>query len=231
MTVTPGLVVKRFVGGPLLTVCYAVIAPGAGAVVIDAPRDAWEAAIDAALALDAPVALAIATHGHWDHITDMARVRERGIRVAAHPADAGLLADPHGQGLTLPFLVDPVPIDDPLAEGDLIEIGRFALRVLHTPGHTPGSLTIWASEIDALFTGDTLLKGGAGHTAEPGASLEALGVSVRRLADFPEATTIYPGHGAPTTIGAEAWLEQLSDPEAPLVQWRPTSERRLGRQP
>ena len=220
------VIIRRFVGGPLLTDCYAAIVPELGAVLVDAPRDAWQAAIDAAESENAPVLLAIATHGHWDHITDMAHVRHAGIPVAAHPADAEMMRDPHGQGLTLPFVVEPVEIDRPLSDGDRIAIGTVELQVLHTPGHTQGSVTIWIPSADVLFTGDTLLKGGAGHTAEPGASLPALATSVRRLAAFPEATTLYPGHGAPTTIGAERWLETLSDPDAPLVQWRPSNERR-----
>jgi glyoxylase-like metal-dependent hydrolase (beta-lactamase superfamily II) len=220
------IIVRRFVGGPLLTDCYAIIVPEQGAVLVDAPRDAWRAAIEAADAHHARVLLAIATHGHWDHITDMARVREEGIPIAAHMADRDLFADPHGQGLTLPFAVDPVAIDRSLSEADRLSIGRFELHIMDTPGHTQGSVTIWVPEIDAVFTGDTLLKGGAGHTAEPGASLPALATSVRRLAAFPESTTVYPGHGAPTTIGQEAWLEKLSDPDAPLVQWRPSNERR-----
>lgn len=223
---TQELIVRRFIGGPLLTDCYALIVPGSGSILIDAPRDAWQAALDAADAEQAPVVLAIATHGHWDHITDMARVRERGIPVAAHLADADLFARPHEQGLTLPFLVDAVRIDRPLAEGDRFGIGSVEFQVLHTPGHTQGSICIRVPKQDLLFTGDTLLKGGAGHTAEPGASLPALAASVRRLAALPEATRLYPGHGAPTTIGEERWLETLSDPEAPLVQWRPGKERR-----
>ncbi|HEX5164313.1 MAG TPA: MBL fold metallo-hydrolase, partial [Thermomicrobiales bacterium] len=137
------IVVRRFVGGPLLTDCYAIIVPNQGAVMIDAPRDAWQAAIEAAEAQNARMLLAIATHGHWDHITDMARVREQGIPVAANLADANLFADPHGQGLTLPFAVDPVTIDRPLNEGDRLAIGNYELHVLHTPGHTQGSVTIW----------------------------------------------------------------------------------------
>lgn len=221
-----GLVVRRFIGGPLLTDCYALIVPGQGAVIVDAPRDAWTAAVEAAETLDAPVRMAIATHGHWDHITDMARLRSSSIPIAGHVEDADLFADPHGQGLTLPFLVEPVQIDRVLGEGDRLSIGTLELRILHTPGHTRGSITIWVPAADALFTGDTLLKGGAGHTAEPGASLHALAASVRRLAAFSELTRVYPGHGAPTTIGDEAWLATLDDPDAPLVQWRPSNERR-----
>lgn len=222
-------VIRRFVGGPLHTACYAFIVPDEGSIIIDAPRDAWRGAIDAATAHHAPPRLAVATHGHWDHITDMARLHELGIPIAGHPADADLFADPHGQGLTLPFVVDPVRIDRPLREGERLTIGTVEVRVLHTPGHTAGSIALWVPEADALFTGDTLLKGGAGHTAEPGASLEALAASVRRLAEFPETTRIYAGHGAPTTIGDEAWLATLSDPDAPLVQWRPSGERRKRR--
>ncbi|HBY46194.1 MAG TPA: MBL fold metallo-hydrolase [Thermomicrobiales bacterium] len=220
------VVIRRFVGGPLHTACYAIIVPGVGSIVVDAPRDAWHGAIDAATELQAPPRLVVATHGHWDHITDMARLQEMGIPIAAHPADAGLFADPHGQGLTLPFIVDPVRIDRPLRNGDRLTIGPVEVRVLHTPGHTAGSITLWVPAAEALFTGDTLLKGGAGHTAEPGASLEALAVSVRRLADFPGTTKIYAGHGAPTTIADEVWLTTLTDPDAPLVQWRPNNERR-----
>ena len=118
---------------------------------------------------------------------------------------------------------------EPLGEGDRLGLGDSELRVLHTPGHTPGSLTLYLPDQGMLFTGDTLLKGGAGHTAEPGASLDALAVSVRRLAAFPESTVVYPGHGAPTTIGGEAWLAGLSDPDAPLVQWRAGRESRRTR--
>jgi glyoxylase-like metal-dependent hydrolase (beta-lactamase superfamily II) len=220
------VVIRRFVGGPLLTDCYALIAPGSEAIIVDAPRDAWRAAVEAAQEAGSTVVLAIATHGHWDHVTDLARLQELGISIGAHPADAYLLSDPHGQGLEIPFVVDPVVIDEPLHDGDRLGLGDVEVRVMHTPGHTPGSLTLYIPSEGVLFTGDTLLKGGAGHTAEPGASLEALQTSIRRLAAFPEATVVYPGHGAPTTIGAEAWLADLSDPDAALVQWRPGRESR-----
>lgn len=221
MQQTGSVIIRRFVGGPLLTDCYALIAPGAEAIIVDTPRDAWRSAIAAAEEADARVVLAIATHGHWDHVTDLRRVQELGIPIGANPGDAYLLRDPHGQGLEIPFVVDPVEIDEPLVEGDRLGLGDAEVRILHTPGHTPGSLTLYLPREGVLLTGDTLLKGGAGHTAEPGASLTALAASVRRLANFPEETIIYPGHGAPTTIGQEAWLASLSDPEAPLVQWRP----------
>ena len=218
--------IKRFIGGPLMTVCYLVAMPGSASLIVDAPRDAWRAALEAADNLAAPVQLAVATHGHWDHITDLAHVRALGIPTAAHLADRYMFDDPHGQGLNIPYIMEPTPIDRPLADGDVISIGGMSLRVLHTPGHTPGSICLWIAADDVIFSGDTLLKGGAGHTAEPGASLPALAASVRRLADFPERTMLYPGHGRPTRIGDEVWLETLIDPDAPLVQWRASNERR-----
>jgi glyoxylase-like metal-dependent hydrolase (beta-lactamase superfamily II) len=195
-------------------------------LIVDAPREAWTAALDVADSHNAPALMAVATHGHWDHITDMSRISDRGIAIGGHRADRELFADPHGQGLTLPFAVEPVAIDRFLEDGARLSIDSVEIQVLHTPGHTPGSISLYVPRADALFTGDTLLKGGAGHTAEPGASLPALATSVRRLAAFPEATAVYAGHGAPTTIGDEAWLAALSDPEAPLVQWRPSNARR-----
>jgi hydroxyacylglutathione hydrolase len=224
--VTPDIIIKRFIGGPLLTCCYVIVVPNKGALIVDAPRDAWTAAIEVADTHHGPVLMAVATHGHWDHITDMSRIRDRGITIAAHRADADMFADPHGQGLVLPFAVEPVAIDRFLDDGTRLSIDVAEIQVLHTPGHTPGSISLYLPRADALFTGDTLLKGGAGHTAEPGSSLPALATSVRRLAAFPEATTIYAGHGAPTTVGDEHWLADLGDPDAPLLQWRPSNARR-----
>jgi glyoxylase-like metal-dependent hydrolase (beta-lactamase superfamily II) len=220
------LVMRRFVGGPLLTDCYALIAPGREAFIIDAPRDAWRSALEAATDAGAAVVLVIATHGHWDHVTDLADIQALGIPVGANPADAYLLTDPHGQGLDIPYLMEPVTIDEPLREGDRLGIGDDEVRILHTPGHTAGSITLYVPALNALFTGDTLLKGGAGHTAEPGASVDALGSSVRRLAQFPGDTRVFPGHGGPTTLDAETWLADLADPDAPLQQWRPGAESR-----
>lgn len=225
MTESPRFEIKRFVGGPLLTTCYALIVPGEGSIVVDAPRDAWKGALAAADELDAPVQLAVATHGHWDHVTDLAEVQNRGIRVAGHPADAALFADPVAGRKDLPFVIDPVALDQRLADGDRLSVGGVDILVLHTPGHTMGSVCLWISEEEILFTGDTLLKGGAGYLERPESDATALATSIRRIAEFPSATTLYPGHGAPTTIAEETWLEDAFDPDTLIRYWKSGQRR------
>ncbi len=193
--------------------------------MIDAPRDAWKGAIAAADELDAPVQLALATHGHWDHVTDLAKVQAIGYRVAGHPADAALFADPTAGRTDLPFVIEPVRIDQRLADGDRLSLGDVDILVVHTPGHTAGSVCLWIDEEEILFTGDTLLKGGAGYLQRPESDPLALATSIRRLADFPSTTTLYPGHGAPTTIAAETWLEDAHDPDTLIRYWKSGQRR------
>jgi glyoxylase-like metal-dependent hydrolase (beta-lactamase superfamily II) len=203
---TDRITIRRFVGGPMLTTCYAIIAPGRQTVMIDAPRDAWRAALNAAEEAQAPVSLLILTHGHWDHITDAKRVQDLGIPVAGHPADRAFCADPMAQRGGIPFVIEPIQFDRELADGDRLSAGEAEIQVLHTPGHTPGSISLWIPALDALFTGDTVLKGGAGYLERPECDPWALASSVLRVASMPESTSLYPGHGAPTTIAAEPWL-------------------------
>ena len=225
MTNSPRFEIKRFVGGPLLTTCYALIVPGRESVIIDAPRDAWKGAIAAADELDAPVQLALATHGHWDHVTDLAKVQSMGYRVAGHPADSALFANPMAGRSDLPFVIEPVQLDQRLADGDHLSVGDIDILVLHTPGHTMGSVCLWIAGEEILFTGDTLLKGGAGYLERPESDALALATSIRRLAGFPSATTLYPGHGAPTTIAEETWLEDAQDPDTLVRYWKSGQRR------
>ncbi|CAN5363851.1 MBL fold metallo-hydrolase [soil metagenome] len=225
LTDSPRFEIKRFVGGPLLTTCYALIVPGKESIIIDAPRDAWKGAIAAADERNAPVQLALATHGHWDHVTDMAKMRAMGYRTAGHPADSGLFANPMAGRAGLPFVIEPVRIDQRLADGDHLSIGGIDILILHTPGHTAGSVCLWIAGEEILFTGDTLLKGGAGYLERPESDSLALATSIRRLAEFPSATTLYPGHGAPTTIAEETWLEDAQDPDTLVRYWKAGQRR------
>lgn len=222
---SPRFEIKRFVGGPLLTTCYALIVPGTASLIIDAPRDAWKGALDAAADMHAPVELALATHGHWDHVTDMAKLQSRGIKVAGHPADTALFSDPVGDRRGLPFVIEPVMLDQRLADGDRLSIGGIDLLVVHTPGHTMGSVCLWIADEEILFTGDTLLKGGAGYLERAESDAVALATSIRRLAEFPSESTLYPGHGAPTTIAEETWLEDAYDPDTLIRYWKAGQRR------
>lgn len=196
-----------------------MVVPGKETVIIDAPKNAWKSALEFAEESDAPVSLVIATHGHWDHVSDLSELQQRGIPVAGHPADNWLFNDPMGYRDDLPFRIEPVTLDQRLADGDRITIGGVTLQILHTPGHSPGCICIWAADEAFMFTGDTLLKTGAGYLERPEADEVALAASIKRLADYPTETRIYPGHGAPSTIGQEDWLDDAHDTDQMINHW------------
>jgi hydroxyacylglutathione hydrolase len=153
--------------------------------------------------------LIVSTHRHWDHIGDNAPIAAAtGAEIAVHALDrAGLVAP---EPLFAPFPIPPsVPAVD-LAEGGEIRFGDIRLRVLHTPGHTPGSVCLSAADEALLFSGDTLFAGAWGRTDLPGGSEEAMIDSLGRLAELEPHVAVLPGHGPPTTIGRERpWLEMV----------------------
>lgn len=146
----------------------------------------------------------ILTHGHSDHIAALHEVQAAtGATVSIHAADADFLV---GQGpVSSQFGISyptPDPPDRRLTDGDVIGFGGLGLTVIHTPGHTPGSISLLCG--DMLFTGDTLVRRGIGTTLMPGSSRRQLIESIKtRLLPLPDGTTVYPGHGRPTTIGEE----------------------------
>ncbi len=154
--------------------------------------------------------LIVSTHGHWDHIGDNAAVAEHtGAPIAVHPLDRDRLLQP--APLSAPFEIPPCVPAVELAEGGEIRFGDLRFRVLHTPGHTEGSVCLHAADDGVLLAGDTLFAGGWGRVDLPGGSAEAMVESLARLAVLEDRTHVIPGHGALTTIGRErAWLEQVA---------------------
>lgn len=163
------------------------------AYVIDAAHDAE--AILAALG-DRRLLGVICTHGHDDHIDAAPEVAERtGAPVLLHPEDTVLWEMRH-PGRTP---------DAALTEGDTLPVAGTELRVLHTPGHSPGAVCLYAPELGTVFTGDTLFQGGPGATGRSYSSFPTIVESIRnRLLTLPPETVVRTGHGDSTTIGAEA---------------------------
>lgn len=154
--------------------------------------------------------LIVTTHGHWDHFGENAAVAEHtGAPVAVHALDVHRLTNP--RPLWAPFEIPPcVPAVD-LAEGGEIRFGEIRLTVLHTPGHTEGSVCLWSADDGLLFSGDTLFAGGWGRVDLPGASPDQMVESLARLATFDDPLRVLPGHGRETTIGQERpWLETVA---------------------
>jgi glyoxylase-like metal-dependent hydrolase (beta-lactamase superfamily II) len=180
------------------------------AIAIDTaiPSLAWIA--DELAARTWTLKLIVSTHGHWDHIGDNAAVAAHtGAPIAVHALDAGRLTDP--QPLWAPFDIPPSVPAVELAEGGEIRFGSIRLAVLHTPGHTEGSVCLESVEDGILFSGDTLFAAGWGRVDLPGGSAEQMVESLARLATFDERLAVLPGHGRSTTIGRERpWLELVA---------------------
>jgi hydroxyacylglutathione hydrolase len=208
--------VQAFTGGPIDALCYLVTDRQSGeALVIDAPGGIADEVIAQARALGARVVMIVATHGHFDHILDLAELKIRtGAPVSIHGADAAMIEQPTTAPFPLPIDIAPVVPDRLLAEHDSVTFGRVTFTVLSTPGHTPGSICLLSEDGSTLFTGDTLFAGGWGRTDLPGGDEDLLARSLARLGALPADTRVYPGHGPATTIGRENWLPTLGlEPE------------------
>ena len=197
--------------GPLGNNVYVVSAPDSPeALLVDASLQS--AAAVQALLRERRLTLAtiVPTHSHWDHVAEAGQLAAAtGATVAAHELDAPALALPQ-RSTFLPLVqAPPTPVARPLADGDLVQVGPLALQVLDTPGHTPGSICLYAAASGVLLSGDTLFAGSYGRVDLPGGSPEQMRRSLRRLAALPPETAVFPGHGATTTIGAEPWLRRV----------------------
>jgi len=199
--------------GPIATNLYVLGDEASGeAIAIDTatPCVEWVTATLAERGWD--LKLIVSTHRHWDHIGDNAPLSAAtGADIAAHLLDRHGLEDTSGAFMA-PFPIPPsVPAID-LAEGSRIRFGSIDLEVLHTPGHTEGSVCLLAVDDRLLFTGDTLFAGSWGRTDLPGGSDEAMVDSLARLSTMATDLRVLPGHGRPSTIDDERpWLEQIAN--------------------
>ena len=192
------------------TNCYVVAAaPGAPAVVIDAPPDVPGILELVRRSGVVPEALLL-THAHLDHVGGAGGVAgEYDIGASLHPDDGWLAADLAGQVRLLLGFDDGGAYAgaehyEPLADGAVIEAAGLRFRVIHTPGHTPGHCCLWLEEEGVLFSGDHLFAGSIGRTDLPGGDYEALMRSMaERVVPLPSETHVLPGHGPATTLARE----------------------------
>ena len=197
------MILRRLEVGPCASNCY-IVGSNRRGMIID-PGDEAERILDEVRELGLDIKIIALTHGHIDHTAALKEVKEAtGAPVAIHADDVSTLK---GKLLSM-FLgigfKSPPPPDRLLKDGDTISIGELEFTVVHTPGHTKGSICLLGERV--LFSGDTLFNYGVGRSDLPdsGGSYNQLIDSIqRRLLVLDDDIKVYPGHGPETTIGAE----------------------------
>jgi glyoxylase-like metal-dependent hydrolase (beta-lactamase superfamily II) len=190
--------------GQFVENCYLVVDERAGeCAIVDPGEEAGMILHKVAATSAKPVAIWL-THAHIDHVLGVPRVAaETGVPVWLHPADRPLYDAVPEQaawfGLEAPALPPP---DRTFAHGDTVRVGELAFEVRHTPGHSPGSVSLVGPGI--VLGGDVLFAGSIGRTDLPGGDFDTLIASIEReLLSLPDATIVYTGHGPQTTVGHE----------------------------
>lgn len=190
--------------GALETNCYLVYCPLSREAVIIDPGAEPEKLFPVIYELGLHPRAILNTHGHIDHVGANRDFKEKfALPIFLHPADKMLLQaqEQYELGLLLGAKESPAP-DEELTDGSVIQVGEEKLVVIHTPGHSPGSVSFLGEKL--LFSGDTLFSGGVGRTDLPGGSWRDLEKSIReRILVLPEDTVVLPGHGPGTTVAEE----------------------------
>ncbi|CAN5591283.1 MBL fold metallo-hydrolase [soil metagenome] len=192
---------ESFTGGIFETNCYTLEAPQ-GWILFDAPEGACDWLVERGIDLR----LLLLTHGHIDHIQDVAKIKRRfGCPVGVHPESAPMISDrDFFRGFGFQFEIEPVQPDLLIEAAPSREFLGMDFEVLEVPGHCPGSLCFYSPENRLLVGGDVLFASGVGRWDLPGGDGELLFTGIReKLYSLGDDITVLPGHGPATTIGAE----------------------------
>lgn len=188
------------------TNCYLVLNEETKEGFLIDPGDYEEKIIDVLKEKGVKLTAIYLTHGHLDHMMAVERIREEyGVFAYCHEAELDVLADPV-QNLTARFMRHSYVLDGvkPLTDGEEFTTAGVQVKVIHTPGHTPGGCCYCLPTEGILFSGDTLFFRSIGNTEFPGGSMATIARSIReKLYTLPEETVVYAGHGEETDIGSE----------------------------
>ena len=197
--------VEHYVVGVVGTNCYFAINEATKECLIIDPGDNADALEEKIRQGGLTPAAILLTHGHFDHIMGVEGLKEAfQIPVYVHEDDAEMLRRPDLNAGAMIGVQVSLTADELLRDGDELNLAGMKLRVLHTPGHTPGGVCFYFPEEEVLFSGDTLFCESVGRTDLPGGSMGALMRSIKeRVLKLPDLTVVYTGHGEPTQIGSE----------------------------
>ncbi len=190
--------IDRLVVGELDTNCYVVSSQQDNAFIID-PGDEPQKIKEFLSEHKLKALFIVNTHGHFDHVGAAA---DLGLPVYIHEKDRVMISEPAKNVMSMFFKsFKPIEPDRLLRDGDTITLDELKFKVIHTPGHSPGSLCLYSDGV--LFSGDTLFKFGVGRTDFPGANPKLMDESLKKLSRLESDIIVYPGHGPDTTIGRE----------------------------
>ncbi len=200
------MILKTLVVGPFASNCYIVGSDSSKQGLIIDPGAEPKLILKSVNDLGLKIGLILVTHAHIDHIGALAAVKENtGAKFVIHESEAkaglGMFSRMLSSVTGGSFSQPPKP-DRLLKDGDIVDIDELRFTILHTPGHSPGGISLYGHGI--LFSGDTLFNHGIGRTDFPGCSYEQIMDSIQnKLMKLPDETIVYPGHGPSTTIGEE----------------------------
>lgn len=198
------MIIKDLVVGPLMANCFIFgCKKTREAVVIDPGGDADKILLSLADS-ELEVKYIINTHGHFDHVCGNGKMKDAtGADILIHPLDAPMLGMLSSNAAVFGISVEnSPPCDQTIEEGETISFGNISLKVIHTPGHTPGGISLYTDGI--VFVGDTLFAGSIGRTDFPGGDYDTLISSIKtKLFDMEDDMRVLSGHGPETSIGSE----------------------------
>ncbi len=198
------MIFKKLVVGPFASNCYIVGSEKTKQGLIIDPGDEGKQISKAVDTWGFDIKIIVLTHGHIDHISALKDMKEAtGAALAVHASDAKAIHQRSPMSVFFTHSLSAPPSPDKLVkDGDSIDIGDLHFQVIHTPGHSPGSICLYGHGV--LFSGDTLFNFGIGRTDLPGGSYNQLMNAIKtKLMALPDDTIVCPGHGPDSTIAAE----------------------------
>ncbi len=198
------MIIKYLTVGPIMANCYIVGCEETNAAAVIDPGDEADRILMVLAESGLTVKTIINTHGHFDHVSANRRMKEvTGAELLIHSLDAPMLSQLSATAAAWGMSSDDSPPPDrTIADGEVVQVGSVALTVIHTPGHTPGGISLHSE--NAVFVGDTLFAGSIGRTDFPGGDFDVLKASIQeKLFTLHDDVTVYPGHMGITTIGRE----------------------------
>lgn len=206
------MIIKTVAVGPLQANCYIVADEETGEAMIIDPGDEPDRIMDEARGLK--IKYIVLTHAHFDHLGAVPEIKSAtGAKIALHEAEQEVYRAATDMAAFYGYGLDALPLPELLLkEGDEIRVGGLGFKVLHTPGHSPGGISLLGEGV--VITGDTLFKGSIGRMDFPGGDINQMKPSFRRLLSLPAETRVLSGHGPASTIEEEGrnnmFLEEMS---------------------